>query len=116
MSRVNELGCVISDLSADCRELREQVKAQAAVIESLREALHDTLWFLERYSNRWDGINGKHPNCVVETAREALAIPTDSTQILAEVRKQERERCAVLCEKSDRYRGDYFADKIRAME
>jgi len=25
----------------------------------------------------------------------------------------EREACAKLCEKSDRYRGDYFADKIR---
>ena len=27
--------------------------------------------------------------------------------------KEEREACAVLCEKSDRYRGDYFAAKIR---
>lgn len=26
----------------------------------------------------------------------------------------EREACAVLCEQSDRYRGDYFAAKIRA--
>lgn len=25
----------------------------------------------------------------------------------------EREACAVLCERSDRYRGDYFAAKIR---
>lgn len=25
----------------------------------------------------------------------------------------EREECAKLCEKSDRYRGDYFAEKIR---
>lgn len=27
--------------------------------------------------------------------------------------EQEREACAVLCEQSDRYRGDYFAAKIR---
>ena len=87
--------------------LREQVAAQAAVIEKLREALPDTLWFLDRYSNRWDGINGKHPNCVVETAREALAIPTDSTQILDEVRRAERERCAKVCEEYD--------DRIEAM-
>ena len=26
------------------------------------------------------------------------------------------ERCAVLCEKSDRYRGDYFAEKLRALK
>lgn len=26
----------------------------------------------------------------------------------------EREACAELCEKSDRYRGDYFAARIRA--
>lgn len=26
----------------------------------------------------------------------------------------EREACAVLCETSDRHRGPYFADKIRA--
>lgn len=26
---------------------------------------------------------------------------------------QERERCAVLCEQSDRYRGEYFAALIR---
>ena len=28
--------------------------------------------------------------------------------------KQEREACALECEKSDRHRGEYFADKIRA--
>jgi hypothetical protein len=28
--------------------------------------------------------------------------------------KAEREACAVLCETSDRHRGVYFADKIRA--
>lgn len=27
--------------------------------------------------------------------------------------KLEREACAVLCERSDRYRGEYFAAKIR---
>jgi len=32
----------------------------------------------------------------------------------AEVRADEREACAKVCEKSDRYRGDYFAAVIRA--
>ena len=28
--------------------------------------------------------------------------------------RAEREECAKVCEKSDRYRGEYFAAKIRA--
>ena len=46
-------------------------------------------------------------------AKQALATTPES--VLSEVRKAEREKCAALCEKSDRYRGDYFAAKIRAM-
>ena len=42
-------------------------------IEKLQESLADTLYFLERHSNRWDGINGKHPYEVVETARALLS-------------------------------------------
>jgi hypothetical protein len=38
----------------------------------LVEALVDTTDFLERHSNRWDGVNGKHPHTVVEAARAAL--------------------------------------------
>lgn len=35
-------------------------------------------------------------------------------QILCKrIRDEEREACAKLCEESDRYRGSYFADKIR---
>lgn len=34
--------------------------------QALREALTDTLDFLERHSNRWDGVNGKHPFTVVD--------------------------------------------------
>jgi hypothetical protein len=28
---------------------------------------------MERHSNRWDGVNGKHPAEVMEAARAALA-------------------------------------------
>lgn len=48
-------------------------------------------------------------------AQDALSIPDLSTSII----KHDNdviERCAVLCEKSDRYRGDYFAEKIRALK
>lgn len=35
------------------------------------------------------------------------------SDIVNEAIKQEREACAKLCEESDRYRGSYFAEKIR---
>lgn len=57
-------------------ELHQRVtwmhEAAAAEIEKLRESLTDTLYFLERHSNRWDGVNGKHPHTVVEEARAVL--------------------------------------------
>lgn len=43
-------------------------------IKCLSAALVDTLDFVERHSNRWDGVNGKHPMAVVTAAREALAL------------------------------------------
>lgn len=65
-------------------KLREQVAAQAAVIEKLREAL----------------IAGWSLQCGFYDARQladdALALSTDSTQILAEVRRAERERVAQM--------------------
>ena len=51
-------------------------EAAATEIERLRKSLTDTLYFLERHSNRWDGVNGKHPHTVVEEAR-ALLKPND---------------------------------------
>jgi hypothetical protein len=45
--------------------------------EAMRVALADCLDFVERHSNRWDGINGKHPHEVVEAARTALAQRAD---------------------------------------
>jgi len=48
------------------------LRASAAEIERLRGALRDTLDFCELHSNRWDGINGKHPALVVNAARAAL--------------------------------------------
>lgn len=98
-------------------KLREQVAAQAAVIEKLREAL----------------IAGWSLQCDFDDARrladDALALSTDSTQILDEVRRAEREKCAKVCEElrhPDGYSGedaldwyagtDHCADSIRAME
>lgn len=54
-----------ADAAAELRRLHAQC-------ERMRDALVDTLDFVERHSNRWDGVNGKHPAEVVENARAAL--------------------------------------------
>lgn len=100
-------------------KLREQVAAQAAVIEKLREALQfysntshieylygKRDWLadradLESKGFRREGEDYNGGETFVErgwVAESALATPTDSTQILDEVRKQERERCAKVVE------------------
>ena len=43
------------------------------ITKELLDALKDTLDFVERHSNRWDGVNGKHPQTVSEAARAAIA-------------------------------------------
>lgn len=57
----------------------EQLKSQqvkpnnpATVNTQLVDSLVDCLFFVECHSNRWDGINGKHPHEVVENARLAI--------------------------------------------
>lgn len=77
--------------------LLEQLAASQAREQQLREALEDANDFVERYSNRWDGINGKHPYTVVESSRQALATPTGTTALEAfvtEAGEVMRERCA----------------------
>ena len=44
------------------------------------------------------------------------ALASTPEQSIAEYRNKVIEDCAVLCEKSDRYRGAYFAEKLRAMK
>jgi hypothetical protein len=41
-------------------------------VKELEASLADTLDFVEHHSNRWDGVNGKHPSEVVESARKLL--------------------------------------------
>ena len=77
-------------------KLREQVAAQAAVIEKLTKRLASTNIIMEV-------VCAIHPDsaCAKYELAEnmnALAIPTDSTKILAEVRLVERKRCAKVCE------------------
>ena len=68
--------------------LREQLAALAEQNEKMREALIDTAYFLEQHSNRWDGIKGKHPNDVVEAARNALSLPDLASPVLNRIRAE----------------------------
>ena len=75
-------------------KLREQVAAQAAVIEKLTKRLASTNIIIEV-------VCAIHPDsaCAKYELAEnmnTLAIPTDSTQILDEVRRAERERVAQM--------------------
>ena len=97
-------------------KLREQVSAQAAVIEKLTKRLASTNMIIEV-------VCAIHPDsaCAKYELAEnmnALAIPTDSTQILAAVRRAERERVAERAE-AYAYMSQNFialAEEIRAME
>ena len=95
-------------------KLREQVAAQAAVIESLRDALSVVMWFVPNHPTVHENKRR------FDILKAALAIPTDSTQILDEVRRAERERCAKVCEShpDPEYTAVHFecASLIRAME
>ena len=101
------------------------IAAQAAVIEKLREAIQEYL----------DANDPSEFGCACDLDTEylcgpchaakqqyplqkALSIPTDSTQILAEVRRAEREKCAKRAE-AYAYMSKNFnalAEEIRAME
>lgn len=62
-------------------EQHDEAIANARIISATPELLSsliDTLDFLERHSNRWDGVNGKHPNTVATRARSAIAKATKS--------------------------------------
>ena len=100
-------------------KLREQLAAQAAVIESLKEALHYSLGAWE-----YDGVSDEHGS-IFREANNRCDTPTDSTQILDEVRRAERERVAKMVRdcmfkigQSSPYRElvSELLDAIRAME
>lgn len=76
---------------------QQQLAASQAREAQLREALEDANDFVERHSNRWDGINGKHPYTVFESSRKALALPQDTIALeamIAEAGEVMRERCS----------------------
>lgn len=75
---------------------REKTQAQAAVIEKLREALTACVCAMQDHQ-AGIGITEIFDKSE-ELGRKALALPTDNTQILEEVRRAERERAAKVCD------------------
>ena len=81
-------------MTKSIESMKETIAAQAAVIERLTKRLASTNIIIEV-------VCAIHPDsaCAKYELAEnmnALSIPTDSTQILAEVRRAERERVAQM--------------------
>jgi hypothetical protein len=82
---------------------------QEAIIKAQNETDQNkaaALAMIERPIEMIKAIMLKHELAVIEVMRELYE--AKEAAVLAE-----REACAVLCEQSDRYRGSYFAAKIR---
>lgn len=99
------LDCTLREIT----KLHKTIAAQAAVIESLRAHLKVIAGLQLCADNLMSNS---------DIAAKALAIPTDSTQILDEVRRAERERVAERAE-AYAYMSQNFialAEEIREME
>ena len=94
-------------------KLRETIAAQAAVIEKLLAFVKYVSEQTPEKPDYWASCGQCSSNS--DEAEDLLAIPTDSTQILDEVRRAERERVAVMFEESG-IGGDHLAAAIRAKE
>lgn len=86
------LDCTLKEIT----KLHETIAAQAAVIEKLRDAFVHIQEYWNGDAN--EGAMFDALTHIENVAHEALSIPTDSTQILDEVRRAEREKCAKVCE------------------
>lgn len=116
----------LEDCGNTIAKLREQVAAQAAVIERLSVALnsaadkfHDYAEIHSMKERTRDNIEKIERNLdMARMCDAALSLPTDSTQILDEVRRAERERVAQYVQQGtgDWMLGKKIAEAIRAME
>ena len=115
MSKENALWL---ERAAKIEEQRKQIEALTAQVGVLREALKTLIDEHEECSDADDWMAMMCSCEAIHVAEEALAIPTDSTQILAEVRRAERERVEkmLLGELFDSTLRRNLISKIRAME
>lgn len=69
-----------TEMAADAlRECESALRGRDEMIRLLLSQLVDTTRFMELHSNRWDGASDaypKHPVCVMEDARSAIAAAT----------------------------------------
>ena len=112
----------LEDCGNEISKLREQVATQAAVIEKFRKHMK----WNKRIKNLVDQLlstDGYHEESLPRYHLslmnfDCITIPTDSTQILDEVRRADRERVAERAE-AYAYMSQNFialAEEIRAME
>jgi hypothetical protein len=71
--RIEQLERERDEIDALAHKYMDRLEQSEAKLAKAVEALRDTAYFMERHSNRWDGVNGKHPAEVMEAARAALA-------------------------------------------
>ena len=100
------------------------IAAQAAVIDRLKSALKDCYVEFFYVNQQLNGVldedgeplyrEGKSVTSALAKGKEALAIPTDSTQILDEVRRAERELVYQVADNA--YATEHVLLAIRAME
>jgi len=123
-----ELRTTKRQASDDLRELKAQMK-DLGVVKKQRDELLDLLRSVASIAHCGGMAKMSESDSLTEIRRATLphfdksateeqhrsAIASTPESALSDVRRAEREKCAILCEKSDRYRGDYFAAKIRAM-
>lgn len=80
------------------------------------DKIKEVMGLVDRYAWACRRINSA---CTAEdqmqAAKEAEVENKAIESKLRELLERERESCARLCEQSDRYRGSYFAAKIRGM-
>lgn len=61
-------------------------------------------------------ISGINLVVIMKDGFSAHIKDTELALLLHKVREAEREKCAVHCKNSDRYRGEYFAEEIRNLK
>ena len=109
----------------------QQLAAALAACEAKDKALIYTLAHLSAATSAYEKFVGRHGTrgrsdalfstryadfiSAEKRGREALTIKPD-TSALRQRDEALIEKCAEVCEKSDRYRGDYFAEKIRELK
>lgn len=94
------------------KQLEQRIAASQATNEKLREFVKRVSEQTPEKPDYWSSCSQCEHNA--SDAEDLAALPNDTTA-LREMIAGVYEECAKVCENSDRYRGDYFAAKIREL-